>query len=490
MDYKKAIEDVTRYKDEMASIRDAMNTGQQVPTDAMPSLGRNYERIIRPYVNAIGLREPGEHNQHGYTFKYENPIELAVKDWEFFHLNKAVQFLNLMIGRLEYLSSTDTKEEPLDDTALRLLKALIELATTSKSLTTTLPIEGIRLLTLTNSNDTANLQDAAQSLLKHNYIQEVTSEDSTITITLSNSTPLPKISDTDKIEALQRNRIKKALLFFLYERYKEARHLKAGMAPLVPLAPILGVANTTIQLYAQELIDDGLIEYAVMDGGQFTCNLTNYGAQLSRSRKTLIEEFPTLDISFPTKSNEMTESHTPHHSADPRKVFVVHGRNIKARDAMFSFLRAIGLDPIEWEEAVAMTKQGSPYIGNVLDIAFNKAKAIVVLFTGDDLAKLNDALTTTKPERLTPQPRANVLFEAGMAIGRNENQTILVELGEIRSMSDIIGRHAIRIDNTVAKRQALADRLHTAGCAVKLGGRTDWHTTGDFDSAILSHDND
>lgn len=488
MDYKKAIEEVTRYKDEMAGIRDAMNKGQQIPADAMPSMGRSYERIIRPYINDIGLREPGEHNQHGYTFKYENPIELAVKDWQFFHLNKAVQFLNLMIGRLEYLSSTDTntKEEPLDDTDLRLLKTLIELATTSKSLTITLPIEGLRLLTLTNTNDVTNLQDAAQRLLNHNYIQEVTSKDSNLTITLSNSLPLPKISDTDKIEALQRNRIKKALLFFLHERYKEVRHLKAGMTPLVPLAPILGVADRVIQLCAQELIDDGLTEYAVMDGGQFTCNLTKYGAQLSRNQKTLIDEFPTLDISFSTKSNEMTENLPLTHSVDPRKVFVVHGRNIKARDAMFSFLRAIGLDPIEWEEAVAMTKQGSPYIGNVLDIAFNNAKAIVVLLTGDDLAKLNDALSSSEPEQLTPQPRPNVLFEAGMAIGRNENQTILVELGEIRSMSDIIGRHAIRIDNTVAKRQALAYRLSTAGCAVKIEGRTDWHTTGDFDNANIT----
>jgi hypothetical protein len=33
-------------------------------------------------------------------------------------------------------------------------------------------------------------------------------------------------------------------------------------------------------------------------------------------------------------------------SPDPRSVFVVHGRNRQARDAMFSFLRALGLQPI------------------------------------------------------------------------------------------------------------------------------------------------
>ncbi|MCZ7537472.1 MAG: nucleotide-binding protein [Acidimicrobiia bacterium] len=30
---------------------------------------------------------------------------------------------------------------------------------------------------------------------------------------------------------------------------------------------------------------------------------------------------------------------------------------------MFDFLRAIGLQPIEWTQAVALTGKGSPYIG-------------------------------------------------------------------------------------------------------------------------------
>jgi predicted nucleotide-binding protein len=33
---------------------------------------------------------------------------------------------------------------------------------------------------------------------------------------------------------------------------------------------------------------------------------------------------------------------------DKRRVFVVHGRNILARDAVFELLRAIDLYPIEW----------------------------------------------------------------------------------------------------------------------------------------------
>jgi len=78
-----------------------------------------------------------------------------------------------------------------------------------------------------------------------------------------------------------------------------------------------------------------------------------------------------------------------------------------------------------------------------------------------------------------PQARPNVLFEAGMALGRDAKRTVLVEVGEVRPFSDVAGRHAIRLSNAPASRQALANRLRTAGCAVDLNG-TDWHTTGDF----------
>src|ERR1035438_818419 len=76
------------------------------------------------------------------------------------------------------------------------------------------------------------------------------------------------------------------------------------------------------------------------------------------------------------------EVHLPNSEAkDKRKVWVVHGRNLKARDAMFIFLRSIGLEPMEWGEALALTGKGTPYTGEVLDLAFAEAQAVVVLIT-------------------------------------------------------------------------------------------------------------
>jgi predicted nucleotide-binding protein len=172
-----------------------------------------------------------------------------------------------------------------------------------------------------------------------------------------------------------------------------------------------------------------------------------------------------------------------------RVVFVVHGRNRAARDAMFSFLRSLSLEPLEWNEAVGATGRTMPYVGDVLTAAFSTAQAVLVLMTPDDLAHLReqfqqpgDAQHETQP---TGQARPNVLFEAGMAMGRDEDRTILVELGTLRPFSDIGGRHVIRLNNGTERRQELAQRLEAAGCPVRLTG-VDWHTAGDFDAAIRS----
>ena len=167
---------------------------------------------------------------------------------------------------------------------------------------------------------------------------------------------------------------------------------------------------------------------------------------------------------------------------DARNVFVVYGRNDELRRSMFDFLRAIGLNPLEWSVAVEMTNSGAPYVGEVLDAAFSQARAVVVLLTPDEIAYLQPTYGShpedpeTKP---APQARPNVLFEAGMALGRHPKHTILVEVGEMRPFSDVAGRHAIRMTNDVAQRQELANRLKTAGCSLNTTG-TDWHKAGDF----------
>ena len=175
-------------------------------------------------------------------------------------------------------------------------------------------------------------------------------------------------------------------------------------------------------------------------------------------------------------------------TANPRDVFVVHGRNERARKALFSFLRSVDLNPMQWSEAIQRAGKGSPFIGEVLDVAFAQAQAIIILMTGDDEAQLRmDFRGANEPSYetdLTPQARPNVIFEAGMAFGRDAERTIIVQMGPTRPISDLSGRHIVNINNTPERRQDLISRLLTAGCAAKTVGN-DWLSEGDFSVAIV-----
>lgn len=176
---------------------------------------------------------------------------------------------------------------------------------------------------------------------------------------------------------------------------------------------------------------------------------------------------------------------------DPRLIFVVHGRNAKARDAMFTFLWSLGLHPMEWNEAVAATGQTNPYVGEILDASFAQAQVLLVLMTPDDVACLRPMYRSPQDPphetRLTGQARLNVIFEAGMALGREPERTVLVELGDLRPMSDTLGRHVIRLNDSSQRRQELAQRLQLAGADVNMQG-VGWHTAGDFNSAVVPFD--
>lgn len=170
-------------------------------------------------------------------------------------------------------------------------------------------------------------------------------------------------------------------------------------------------------------------------------------------------------------------------ASDPTSVMVVNGRDSRISGSMFTFLRAIGLHPLEWTELVSGTANGAPYIGEVLDTAFATAQAVVIVSTPDDLACLSrEFVPDGDPQNeleFQGQARPNVYFEAGMALGRFAHRTILTECGTMRPASDLMGRHAVRLDDGPECRHDLASRLEHAGCRVDRSG-TDWLTAGDF----------
>lgn len=80
-------------------------------------------------------------------------------------------------------------------------------------------------------------------------------------------------------------------------------------------------------------------------------------------------------------------------------VFVVSGRDEAIKTAMFNFLGSLGLRPMEWSQAVALTNEGTPYPGTVLDRAFKSAQAIVVLLTPDEIVRLRPELASNEEDQ-------------------------------------------------------------------------------------------
>lgn len=137
-------------------------------------------------------------------------------------------------------------------------------------------------------------------------------------------------------------------------------------------------------------------------------DLRHRAVELSRD---VTEQFITCP---PGSGNRVTAPSMP----EPPKnsVFLVHGRNHRVNQALRDFLRAVGLQVVEWTHAVAQTGIPLPMTSDIVDQGFAMSHASVVLLTPDDLVQIHPDLSSATEEKCPlGQPRPNVLFEAGMA---------------------------------------------------------------------------
>jgi predicted nucleotide-binding protein len=174
-----------------------------------------------------------------------------------------------------------------------------------------------------------------------------------------------------------------------------------------------------------------------------------------------------------------------------RRVFVVHGRNRTALDAMHKFLAALGLEPLYFDEARGLTRDPMPFTLDVVKKGLSVTQATLVLMTMEDVGCLREQFRAkdelSHETQFVPKPRQNVIFEAGMAMALRPKATVLVELGKHHhTISDLAGKHMIRMDNSLQKRELLVTSLKNAGCRAKQSGE-EWKTKekgGDFEAAV------
>jgi hypothetical protein len=165
------------------------------------------------------------------------------------------------------------------------------------------------------------------------------------------------------------------------------------------------------------------------------------------------------------------------------KAIYPHIQKIVQETLLERDLAALVLNPYEWEHALREARGNNPYVGDVLDEVMEKAQAVVVMFSPDGLVHLKEHLCTSNdgPNERKPQGQArpNVLFEAGLAMGRHPDKTVLVQVGRVKAFSDVGGRHIARLTDDTESRNDLANRLEKIGCEVNRVGR-DWMKAGEF----------
>lgn len=166
-----------------------------------------------------------------------------------------------------------------------------------------------------------------------------------------------------------------------------------------------------------------------------------------------------------------------------RNVFVVYGRDEPARRAVFEFLRAIGLRPLEWETVVRKTGKAAPSLSEAVRTGLAMARAVVVLMTPEDVVHLHPELHEPREAAAETadalQARPNVLLELGMALAAHPNGTLVLMVGDHRPVTDLGGINFIRISDTPHCRRKIAGRLQQAGCLVDDSGQ-DWLSAGNF----------
>lgn len=218
-------------------------------------------------------------------------------------------------------------------------------------------------------------------------------------------------------------------------------------------------------------------------------NGISYDRYASSEQMAILRGVPTHTAVTPTATPVPTKA-PPKSSVTTRRIkttknnslFVVHGRDTRLNEDIFAFLRAIGLNPMEWSQAVNAAKGANPNVTDIVKGALQKVQGVIVLFSPDEEARLKSKFRNSKDAKsLESQARPNVIFEAGIALGAHHEKTLLVEVGDVRKISDIAGMHIVRLSNSATSRKELALRLKN-----KLKFKVDtsgdsWLTVGDFD---------
>jgi len=171
----------------------------------------------------------------------------------------------------------------------------------------------------------------------------------------------------------------------------------------------------------------------------------------------------TLNRSISDSSTILNEKPTlPHdRAANVKKVFLVHGHDVSARESVARFIEKLQLTTVILHE---QTNEGRTIIEKFevhADVGY-----AVVLLTPDDVGA-----SASSPDKLLGRARQNVILELGYFTGKLGRRRVcgLFKPG-VEVPSDFHGVLFIELDNQGGWRTKLAQELVSAGMKIDLQG--------------------
>ena len=160
------------------------------------------------------------------------------------------------------------------------------------------------------------------------------------------------------------------------------------------------------------------------------------------------------------KGSHQKDASKPKISMDKSKVFIVHGHDDAAKEAVARFVEKIGLEAIILHEQASSGKTIIEKIEEYTNVGFG-----IVLYTPCDVG----ALQGQEKDDLKPRARQNVVFEHGYLIGKigRENVCALVK-GDIETPNDISGVVYIKMEGEKEWKYKVADEMKESGYNVDL----------------------
>lgn len=171
--------------------------------------------------------------------------------------------------------------------------SLVEIAILENTMELTLPTE-LLLLSAAFRSDQEDVLKKNLDVLRDRYelLGEWKVENENVIITLTDKVPAKPVSEYER-EKLHEKRIRRILLFKLYEVYRNSGN-KYTLFPLVSLSELLGIDKDEIFRHVSSLESEYYIEYEVRDGGQCSSDLTDYGIRLCEDRSELFDTYSVV----------------------------------------------------------------------------------------------------------------------------------------------------------------------------------------------------